>query len=91
MDSLINTGDFSWSVPDPGQAFLANTAASWSGIDETFWAFTPTPERRKDGGGGRHHKPGRHQIVLPTRGVSPNKNDELLALTALLAVYYAYD
>ncbi len=88
MDSLINSGDFSWSVPDPGQAFLASAATSWSGFDETFWDFTTPVEvpRRKDGGGG-----GRARIVLPTRGVSLNKCDEILAITTLLALYYHYD
>lgn len=84
MDSLVNTGDFSWASPDPGQAFLASTAASWSGVDETFWS-TAAPGERKDGGGGRS------RIVLPTRGTAPNKNEEVLAMTALLALYYVYE
>ncbi len=88
MDSLVNTGDFSWASPDPGQAFLASTAASWSGIDETFWSATPVPGERKDGGGGRRR---RRRIVLPTRGTAPNKNEEVLAMTALLALYYVYE
>ncbi len=96
LNSLINTGDTSWIAPDSGQAFLSGEDASWSGFDETFWGSTPAPGRRKGGGGrhhnpGRHHDPGRHHIVLPTRGVAPNKNDEILAMTALLAVYYVYD
>ena len=90
MPGLIHTtGDLSFATPDPDQAFFSSGPGTWRGVEEVFWGGEGevAPARREGGG---HGGAIRHVIDTP-RGVSYDRNQDILAITALLAMYYAYD
>lgn len=88
MPGLIHTtGDISFATPDPEQAFFSGAPGTWMGVEEVFWGEVAPPTRREGGG---HGGALRHIIDTP-RGVSYDQKQDILAITALLAIYYAYD